>query len=343
MSTLNEEAYAAPLGTGHHTAETHEYEMSDPQMQFATSPPRQRSVLVEDDRWGSAIASLRSSVLDNPNYAPDVLIQRERARMARRRRASIKATALGCLTVAAFVGWFVAGRGTAQAHRWVKIQRDQEPIAPVSLADGSVVLLSTHSQVRVNLSESERQVVLDNGEASFDVSPDASRAFDVEAGAVKVHALETAFSIKKGFDGQVETAVRRGSVEVESGGDSSLPSGASAQSPKVQAGEVATIDSAGRLNVAKVDAAELAHRLAWANPIYPVNGMTLHEVVEQFNRYNVLKLEVPDTELGKTHLTGRFYLTEPEKFVDALQQLGIDHVIRDSDSGQGERILLLRK
>jgi transmembrane sensor len=67
----------------------------------------------------------------------------------------------------------------------------------VPLRDGSKVTLNTDTDVRIELSPSERRVDLRRGEAFFDVAHDATRPFVVRAGDKRVVAVGTKFSVRR--------------------------------------------------------------------------------------------------------------------------------------------------
>ena len=244
------------------------------------------------------------------------------------------------------------------------------------LQDGSVFQLNDHSRVRVNLTESTRHVLVESGEVFFEVSPDFRRPFDVQAGTAKFIAKGTAFSVRKDEDGKVETTVTHGIVEVEVPRRPRLYRGAPEELPaenretgvresnrvgetqrvgeprkvaetepagEVRAGEVGTIGADGQFKVIQVEEADIARRLAWADPVRSLDGMTLTEAVELFNRYNVRKLEIADPELGRMRVSGRYHLTQPERFVETLGRLGVSHITQGTESSAGARIVLIRK
>ncbi len=71
---------------------------------------------------------------------------------------------------------------------------------PVELADGSKVFLNEDAKIFVHtFSKKNRRVVLE-GEAHFDVAPDASKPFIVEAGSTVTEVVGTAFTIKETQD-----------------------------------------------------------------------------------------------------------------------------------------------
>src|ERR1700722_5265186 len=133
--------------------------------------------------------------------------------------------------------------------------------------------------------------------------------------------------------------------DVEAGalGDSGDLLKTRASLPELEAGAVVTISASGEARVAKTDPAELERQLAWSNPSRRLDGMTLKDAVQLFNRHNVLKLKVSAPELEQVRLSGSFNLGEPEKFAESLQRLGIDHVLQGSDAGATTWILLVRK
>lgn len=87
----------------------------------------------------------------------------------------------------------------------------------VTLEDGSRVELDARSALAVHFEAGRRRLVLLQGEAWFQVAPDASRPFVVEAGGGSVTARGTAFDIALA-QGEARVTVTEHSVEVASGG-----------------------------------------------------------------------------------------------------------------------------
>ena len=87
--------------------------------------------------------------------------------------------------------------------------------ARFTLPDGSIAVLSTASAIALNFTFDQRQVVLQEGEAFFNVAPDASRPFIVDCDRLKSTALGTQFSVGKHEEGLV-VAVAEHTVRVSS-------------------------------------------------------------------------------------------------------------------------------
>jgi transmembrane sensor len=90
---------------------------------------------------------------------------------------------------------------------------DQKNIL-VSLSDGSKVYLNRHSQLsyRKNFGRSGRNVKL-TGEAFFEISPDVTKPFIIDAGKAKVKVVGTSFNvITNNRESAVEVFVKTGKV-----------------------------------------------------------------------------------------------------------------------------------
>lgn len=85
---------------------------------------------------------------------------------------------------------------------------------PVDLPDGSKIYLNRNTELsyRSNFGKHKREVKL-TGEAFFEISPDASKPFSVDAGNAKVKVLGTSFNvITKNAESAVEVYVKTGQV-----------------------------------------------------------------------------------------------------------------------------------
>jgi transmembrane sensor len=61
--------------------------------------------------------------------------------------------------------------------------------------------------------------------------------------------------------------------------------------------------------------------LAWATGRLVFNNEKVAEVVEQFNRYNVVQLHVSDPRLANRAVSGAFDASEPESFIGFIQSV----------------------
>lgn len=234
-----------------------------------------------------------------------------------------------------------------------------------ALADDSIILLNTDTQIRVEFDENYRNIYFLQGEAHFTVAKDAERPFRVYVGERMVQAVGTAFTVYlKGTE--VDVTVTEGKVAlatVVGTGDGELPKQASRidaagsgavyplASPAIEeiatisAGESATlrkseeVDAAETLNkVESVEPQDMARRLSWREGMLVFNGEALEVVVDEISRYTTVSIEFSDPALRATRIGGQFPIGETDAMFDALEanfelritRLGDDRVLVSS-------------
>lgn len=161
------------------------------------------------------------------------------------------------------------------------------------LPDGTRVTLNTQTTLQVRYSHSRREVVLQHGEAMFDVIHDATRPFVVTAGDGSIVDLGTQFEVRKDNDAAIVTLLE-GRVEVAAGDERKQ------LTPGEQARYGARI--AG-ISVHKVDPTAVT---AWLHGRLDFNGMPLAQAIADANRYSAVKLRLGDPKLADMRVGGSF-------------------------------------
>jgi len=178
--------------------------------------------------------------------------------------------------------------------------------ASVPVADGSRVILNTDSAIRVSLTNTERHIQLDQGEAFFDVAKDPARPFIVSAGDKRVVAVGTKFSVRR-LGNDVRVAVTEGKVRIE---DRQEPLSL------VVAGNVANTQER---SILVVPDAAVEESLSWRSGYLTFHEDTLRAAVAELNRYNSRKIVIADPAVAGLRLSGKFRTTEYEAFVRLLE------------------------
>lgn len=204
------------------------------------------------------------------------------------------------VAAAVAVGWWQIGRN--------RILTPVGEIRRVPLVDGSVVAVNTNSRLNVDIQSGVRQIALEKGEVWFDVAKDRKRPFVVTSGDVRVCAVGTAFSVRRRDDG-ADVLVTEGIVETWTVGNENARRRVSAGS------KVFVSDIAGPSRVVAASAA-IDRALAWRVGEIALDGETLAEAAEEFNRYNDRKLTI-DPALANERLVGWFHTNEPDTFAHA--------------------------
>jgi transmembrane sensor len=221
------------------------------------------------------------------------------------RRALIAGT--GGAAAAALVG----GLGL-WAARPQRLDTRLGEIRRVPLADGSLVAMNTKTALDVAMKPRSRRIVLQEGEAWFQVAKDPVRPFVVAAGPVRVRAVGTAFSVRRADEAGagVDVMVTEGVVETWVEGDPG-------SRRRLSAGSRVLLASAVSPRVAQ-SPSEIERSLAWRNGEIALDGENLEQAARLFNRYNSRQIVIDDPILARERFVGLFQTNEPESFAAAV-------------------------
>lgn len=190
----------------------------------------------------------------------------------------------------------------------------------VKLPDGSVVRLGALSSVSLSYTPAARYLVLE-GEASFQVAHDVARPFVVQAGALTVKAVGTAFNIRRARDRTVVT-VSEGIIDVaEQSASSALPallprSVAGSRVVRVSAGEQIKLDAPNAsLDVSPGDPGAA---VAWQVGRLEFINEPLDAVIASVNRYYSREIILADN-VAAIRYTGTVLPDRIDEWLSALQ------------------------
>lgn len=223
-----------------------------------------------------------------------------------------------------FMGAMAASVAAAVgAQRWLDARSSFATrvgeIRRVPLADGSVMTINSGSELTVRMARGSREVEIAQGEAWFDVAKDAARPFTVAAGKVRARAVGTAFSVRRRETG-VEVLVTEGVVESWSEEDESLRL-------RLAAGERALLSDTAVVHYESDRASAVDRSLAWRSGMIDLNGTSLSEAADEFNRYNQRQIIIVDPAVADEQFDGLFRINDPQGFAEAVKaslNVGID-------------------
>ena len=187
----------------------------------------------------------------------------------------------------------------------------------VVLADGSRVSLGGRSLISVSFTAARRNVVLERGEAYFDVAENPRRPFVVHAGSKSIRAVGTAFNVAK-YDDQVTVTVTEGRVIVAEP-ETAIPlNQAASDTRSLMAGEEARYDAnTTDLPVKQVDTSVA---VAWRDGMLKYMAEPLSSVVRDVNRYSAETVVVIDADVGKLSFTGTVFQDAIDDWLSSLEQ-----------------------
>lgn len=182
-------------------------------------------------------------------------------------------------------------------------------IREVRLTDGSRVTLDTGSTIRVVLAGDTRHVVLDRGQAYFDVFHDAARPFEVSLADRLVTVTGTRFTTALAGNA-ASVALLEGSVSLSS---------KSGRVVRMRPGD-AVFYRAGQApqTLTRVDPAETA---PWRNRRLVFHDEPVSEILAELSRYTPVRLETDDPALRRLRVTAVFPLDGESSIVERIDQL----------------------
>lgn len=238
----------------------------------------------------------------------------------------IGVAAAGLAGALALGGYWLFGSSTYRTHIGA--------LEAVPLDDGSRVTLNTDTEIRVSLTERERRVQLEQGEAFFEVTRDPARPFVVEAGPKRIVVLGTRFSVRREA-GSVQVVVAEGAVRVEDRGDVSRTRGNG--EAVLRAGAVGRAEGDG-MRVRRGSTADIEQILSWRTGMLVFDATPLAKAAEEFNRYNARRIVVEDATVADIPVGGSFRAANVEAFVRLIESDFPVVAVRD-----GNRIRLREK
>ncbi|MDO9138697.1 MAG: FecR domain-containing protein, partial [Methylobacter sp.] len=178
----------------------------------------------------------------------------------------------------------------------------------VYLDDGSTAMLNTDSSIVVSMDGPQRKVELLKGEVYFEVKPDLSRPFIVQADHSTTRVLGTRFFVHEKGNGD-EVKVVSGRVEVADLGPLKQPQ-------ILHDREAVSVDAAGLGEIRLLDS---ALSTSWVNGFLVFENTSLESVISQIRRYRSGLVVYKDNALRELKINGRISLRESD---DMLKVLG---------------------
>jgi transmembrane sensor len=214
---------------------------------------------------------------------------------------------------------------------WDAYSTDYGELKTVQLMDGSLMQMNTNTQVRVNRAATGREMILEKGEAWFDVRHNSSQPFLVHVGLASVNAIGTTFSVWRKTDATAVTLVKEGRVKV------TQPS----YDSKVLTDDQTAVAGPDGVEVADVDPKVMERMLSWKKGELAFEGQTLKEVVAAFNRFNREKLKIDDPSIAQRRIGGTYSARDPKGFAQLLERtFGIHYFVESPRDAQGQVIHL---
>lgn len=232
-------------------------------------------------------------------------------------------------TVVLFGAWWLHDRADySTAHAEQRSWR---------MPDASTVHLNSDSEIKVKFEDDRRQVDLIRGQALFQVAKDAQCPFWVRAGDAAVKAVGTEFDVYRAPQGTVISVVE-GRVAVWRLPDGVLGQASRVMEPGADASRhapIAQLDAGQQARISRGStvvskrANDVRKTVAWLQRQVVFDHDPLGKAIEEFNRYDELRIRIDDPALRATEISGIFSSYDAESFVRFLErqpEMRVQHV-----------------
>ena len=182
--------------------------------------------------------------------------------------------------------------------------------ALLNFADRTQIELNTDTVIRYRMTNRERTVWLERGEAWFRVAHNAANPFAVIAGKHRITDLGTEFVVDRGA-GRMEVTLLKGRATLSTEG---------AQTAMLTPGDDAVATPVS-MAVTHRTPQEIADALAWQRGMLVFRNTRLADVVREFNRYNETKLVVADPSIAGVKVSAELKTDDYEGFLQLAQAL----------------------
>ena len=190
----------------------------------------------------------------------------------------------------------------------------------VTLKDGTIAHLNTHSQLAWLGAGTDRHVVLLQGEVFFEVVHDAARPFRITVDHSEIRDVGTQFDVYRKSSGSVVVTVLSGQVAVkEIGSGGAYPPWAERQ---LKANEQIEYTPSSLIADAHSTVAPKAVR--WREGLLETEGQAFSTVVGELNRYSHKQILVPDLppSLQSINIGGTLNVHDVPAALKRIQKLG---------------------
>ena len=237
------------------------------------------------------------------------------------RKVWATAFALTIAVIAGLVVWQLGGHGSVETSAF---KTERATHRDISLPDGSRVRLGARSRLFVNFTPQTRYLVLEGGEAFFEVAKDKERPFVVQAGEVTIRAVGTEFNVRRVMDKTI-VAVIEGVVEVRQSvrPDDRRPrqaaNGSASKAIRVAAGEQVSIDPAAAVvSVRQIDSEAV---IGWQEGRLEFVDEPLGMVIGTINRYSHREIVITDKAIRELHFSGTVSREHIDEWLSALPEI----------------------
>lgn len=279
------------------------------------------------EQWYLDVASSKACVHEVPGEERLMQLKEESwkniqpQKKGRMRLLKWVGSAAAAVVVLTGATWLIQYRklSTGGAAAYVQLETREGEVRSFLLPDSSTVWLNSGSTIHYSqhFNEQKREVILDEGEAFFDVRHIDGKTFTVAAGNTKTTVLGTAFNIRSyHYLSERQISVARGKVQVET-----LAGGKEQTAATLLPGEQLVVDTASRRY--KMQHVKAEDFIAWKDGLLQFNKESLFTISKMIESKFHMRSRFESDSIGSLLFKASFKTSDPLKTIlDDLSEAG---------------------
>ncbi|WP_418179644.1 FecR family protein [Aliarcobacter lanthieri] len=193
------------------------------------------------------------------------------------------------------------------------------------LPDGTKISVDTNTKLSVSYFNNRRKVLLENGQAFFEVAKDENKPFIIDSGKTKIEVVGTKFEVRN-LDNITTVNVKEGAVKVSFDTSTIRPN---KDISILKQGDKVIISDIGVLQyIGKTPLEEIA---PWKHDEIIFSKTTLKEAFKSFSRYQNLEIDFKNKKFEDKLFSGKFNTLEVDRFIFAIQKIYPIKVIKNGN------------
>jgi transmembrane sensor len=207
----------------------------------------------------------------------------------------------------------------------ITYQTARAEMTTVKLADGSTAHMNVLSTIKIDFTDSQRHIILEEGEVSFNVIPDTNRPFVVSVDDSEVYALGTEFNVKINQGRTLDVTLVDGKIRVTTNLNAADGVVSEVLSEPGDHATILPIFSTARTRyqqqtAIEISSSEIEKSLSWRQEKLIFEGESLEDAIQEINRHTTHTLRLLDPSLGQDmKVFGVFNTGDWEGFVSGIE------------------------
>lgn len=265
---------------------------------LAASPANKQLFEQVSNIWNSLSSEENCTIPDKEAFLKEVKNRVSQPSLSKtiliKKAFSFTKVAAGIILIAGAVILFAVLTKKKQQSDVIAITRQTgQAILTDTLPDGTIATINNQSQLQYPVQFTGKREVQLNGEAFFNVTPNAAKPFIISAGPVRIKVIGTSFNVRKGTD-SIEVVVKTGIVRMLTNKDSITLKAGKKGIYHISTQQFSILETFN------------ANDVAYATKVFNFENASLKEIAGQLQKAYGIKIVITNKDLEACTMSSSF-------------------------------------